>query len=391
MRKLALIALLALLCLGGVGYGAVFAQGTTPTPFCGDLSDADCAIMTQSQEAMRGLDSVTFDLDFNVNISNVPNMREPLAFNLTGSGGFSGLSALRDDMNQMMTTAMTDPSALIVSVLQNFNGELALTLNLPATAQQAGAPASITLETRLVDGVGYVNLDPLQPLLNQPTLQGWYGLDLAGLVSAVLQQMPDLFTQAMPNGFDPMQYAEQFQNPEFLSSFMSIERTDDGSGSVATFDLNFDFGALASSSAFQDMMRQQMQAQGTSLTEAEMGQAVAVSTQMLKGITMTIQEDISTDDNFVLSESGTMSFDLQGMMTAISAMTPGSKSTAGQPVPNIDVDFTLNFDNFNDAPVVTAPEDATVVPYQSLLGAMGNVMSQTAQQLSPTATAGSGG
>ncbi len=54
MRKFILIvAALAMLSLSG----AVFAQGTTPQTFCGNLSSADCDILTQSEAAMKALDS----------------------------------------------------------------------------------------------------------------------------------------------------------------------------------------------------------------------------------------------------------------------------------------------------------------------------------------------
>ncbi len=53
MRKLILIiAALAMLSLSG----AVFAQDTTPQTFCGDLSTADCQILTQSAAAMKSLE-----------------------------------------------------------------------------------------------------------------------------------------------------------------------------------------------------------------------------------------------------------------------------------------------------------------------------------------------
>ena len=48
MRKIVLLALLLTLVVSG----AAFAQSATPV-FCGDLSDADCAILTKAQDAMK--------------------------------------------------------------------------------------------------------------------------------------------------------------------------------------------------------------------------------------------------------------------------------------------------------------------------------------------------
>src|SRR4051812_29953429 len=114
MRKLGLIALLLMLCISG----AAFAQTSMPV-FCGDLSAADCTILTNSQTASKTLDSASFNLTINTTITNVPEMQEPVTIGVTGSGSYSGLTALHTgDMTQMQS----DPGAFFTNLLKNFDG-----------------------------------------------------------------------------------------------------------------------------------------------------------------------------------------------------------------------------------------------------------------------------
>jgi hypothetical protein len=370
MRKFALIALLLSLCIGG----AALAQGV-PT-FCGTLSDADCAILTNSQNASKTLDSASFDLTINATVTNVPDMTEPLTFSLVGSGSYAGASGLQADAMNMISAAHEfDPAQFYVNLLDKLDADLTLTLALPPQLlRESGStmPGNITLQARLVDGVGYINFDTLQPVLNQPNLKGWGGLDLAGLLKAALQQNPDLFQGmngmgAATNGTDMSALMHQFTDPQFLNQFLTITRTDTGSGDTATFHMTIDFAAMMSSPAMHDLMMREMQMQGRTMTDAEIQQAMAMSAQMMQGMSMSLDEEVGITDGFVHSVRGTFAFDTSGMMSAM--QTPSAASTS-EPAPSVTVDFALNYSAFNSAPAITAPENASLIPYQMLLGMM---------------------
>jgi hypothetical protein len=388
MRKFILIiAALAMLSLSG----AVFAQSTTPQTFCGDLSSADCQILTQSEAAMKTLDSSSFNFNVSVQMSNLPDMPAMGPITLDGSGGVSGLSALHTDP----ATMMADYGAFFQNLLTKLNGNFKLTVTVPPELMQQadpGAPNSLTLDVRMVDGVGYLNMDELQPLINDATIKGWYGLDFAGLMKGLLEQNPNLFDMAnmgaMAGGANSMSYMQQFQDPAFLNQFLTITRTDDGSGNTATFHMTLDFAALMSSPQLHDLMlqqmQQQMQAQGSKLTDQEMQQALAMSQQMFTGMTFTIDEVISTTDYYIQSVTGEMNFDLSGIMNSVSAMsaTPMPTTTGA---PTINVTFSVNYADFNNAPMTTAPENPTLIPYQMLLG-MANMNAQPAATATVEAT-----
>lgn len=405
MRKLSCcIALVVMLCLSG----AVFAQNTAMTLPCGNLSEADCTLLTNAQTASSSLDSQMFDFNLHVNISNLPEMNEPLAFSLTGSGSTGGMAALQSHMMAMQSSMMGTPdfSALqenfgeIADALREFSGDLNLTLALPADLMAMAGPNmpdNINLQIRMVDGIGYLNLDPLQPILarsGMSNMSGWIGIDVVGLLQAAFEQIDSSMLSSgmdMSSSDAMMGYMEAFSDPEFLANFMTIERTDDGSGDTAVFEFTFDFSKLMASPEFQNMMRAQMEEQmaasGVTLSEDEMGAALAMSSQMMKGITMSMTEEIGLEDGFIHSINGSVNVDTRGMMTALSDAGEVSQSTA-ETAPVIDITFGANYSSFNSAPEITAPEDAMIIPYESLIpsGSTGGAGAAPVLEMTPTPT-----
>ncbi len=289
-----------------------------------------------------------------------------------GSGAVSGMSAIQIDP----ATMMSDYGTMLQNVLSNLNGNFKVTVTVPPELMQQadpGTPDNLTLDVRMVDGVGYLNLDELQPVINDPSVKGWYGLDFAGLMKGLLEQNPNMFDLskmgmgAMATETNPLNYMQQFQDPAFLSQFMTITRTDDGSGDTATFQTSIDLSALMSSPQMQDLMKQQIEAQGTNMSSQDIQSALAMSNQMFTGTTFTVTEVISTTDYYLQSVTGEMHYDLSGIMNSVSAMS-GTPEATMTGTPTVDATFTVNYSDFNSAPVTTAPENPTLLPYQMLLG-----------------------
>jgi len=370
MRKIALIALLMISLISG----AAFAQEATPeatpqaTPqFCGTLSDADCAILNKSQQAMASLDSASFDLQLNATFTNIPQMTQPLNLSITGNGTYGGLGKLRSDM----LNNQTDSSKLLTALLTDLDGDTTITINLPPelTAQMGGnVPNTITVQERLVDGIGYLNMDTLQTLMRNPSVHGWYGLDLANYIKNAMLQSPDMFNNPASNMGMMQSYQKAFSDPAFINRFVKLARTDDGSTNMATFEITVNMGALMGNPDFQSIMRQQMQRQNPSMTDDQMNKALTVTSQLFKGMDVSVSETISTDDGYLHSIKGSFAFDATGVMKAESQASGSSNSTsAATPAPQISVDFTYTYSNFNSAPTISAPPNAVIIPYQSLL------------------------
>lgn len=385
MKKIVLLAAVLILCISGAAY----AQSTVPV-FCGDLAQEDCDLLTRSQEVMRELDSAGFGFTMNINVSNVPDMTEPVAIQIMGDGRFLGAQSIVSDMTAMES----DPGQAMLSVLDNLDFEFSMTMLLPPelmSEMDSSIPSEINLEMSLVDGVGYLNLDTLKPILGDlgdSDMSGWVGLDLAGLVRALMEEMPDLFsgmTSGMTMGtMDPaaMQaYMERFNDPEMLNEFATIDKLDVGMPDETTFRITVDFGAVMANPTFRnmmmDMMRQQLEAQGMTLSESEMDQTLAMSSQMLKSMVFTVDETIGTEDAYLRAVYGEFSLDMSSMMAT---MDTGSKSSAGEAAPTVSVNMTLFYNSHNMVPPITAPEDATVFPYESLLNMLGSMSGMMEQQ-----------
>ncbi len=305
MRKSIWLALLLILCVSG----AAFAQDATPV-FCGTLSQADCDILTQSHSAMSALDSVSFDVQVNATVTNAPKANQPETLAVTGNGSVSGLTSVRSSM----MTPQTDPSQYLGSLLNNLNGDFTLNVTVPNTMRrQSKLPRSFTVEARLVDGFGYVNTDNFAEMMQNSPIRGWVGVNLERLLNAVMAQQPNMVNNITASSADMMQVMQQFDNPDFLNSFLTLQRTDDGSSSVATFETTIDYSALISNSQFQDFVRQQMQSHTPGLTDAQMQEALGRMTQAFQDLTMTITESIDTTTGYLQQIHGAFAFDASHM------------------------------------------------------------------------------
>lgn len=370
MRKLFFL-LVAMLLVSG----AAVAQDAPPV-FCGDLSEADCAILAQAQTAAMSLSSAAFDLQADFTLSNIPEASGPVTFTLTGNGAFTGDPAFMSSMMGTDMAAMQDPTAMMsmaVEALRAFDFDLSFTLTLPPEilAEAGGeVPESISLQLRFVDGLGYINFDTLAPLLGEDAtamgLTGWAGLDIASLLEALVEQYPEMFQEMEMSGFDPAMY-QQFNNPEMMAQYATITRIDDGSGDTATFETTLDFAALMADPAIMDMLRQQMEAQGQTLSEEELQQAMGMATGMFQNSTFSSTTTIDVNTGYTTSSSINMLFDF----TAMAEQMPEGADMSEIPV--ITINATVNTSQFNDVPEITAPEEATVFPYEQLLAMLSDM------------------
>lgn len=364
MRKGLLLVLLLLTVVSG----AALAQTTTGEVYCGDLSADDCAILEQSQTAMQNLTAASFDLFVDVQIEAEG---EQMPISLVGSGAYSGLDRNAD-------LSLDGMAAL--TALRGFNAELMLTATLPQSlVEESESPNTLTLELRLVDGVGYLNFDPLQPLINDPQFTGWGGLDLAGLIGALLEDNPEIFNElgsmAAGSGVNP----EMFTNmdTQAVEQYLTITRTDDGSGANATFETTVDFAGLLADPAFQDTLRQQMDASGQGMTEADQQEAFDQMSSAFQDATLLIRQEVDT------ASGRTASLSVEFDVAVTDAEDPSENGSAA-------VTAMINYD-YENVPTLTAPENASVLPYQQLLGMVGGMLGDMGGALGESSGSDAGG
>ncbi len=377
MKRMTLLTIIVLM-FGMVGFTQ--AQADIPVP-CGDLADADCEILRQNQQATLALDSYNFALSANFSISNIPDMPDDVSFSVTGAGAFAGDMTTLAHPPEDMAAMMSDPEAYVdymATLLNAMDLELSLVVNLPeALVEESDGqmPASLPLNIVLADGVGYLDFDALRNAVGEAGEsfpEGWYGIDIVGLVDQMMQMTGSMDSMS---AMDPSTFS-QFADPEFINNFMSIERLDDTTAAdgtaVASFHMVIDYAAMMSDPAMQELMAQSMQAQGTGLSDDEVAQMQTMMAQMFQDVTLEIFSTIGLDDFYTRSTQITMNFDMQSMMTMAAEM--GDDDALEGPAPVLLFNAVVTNSDFNAIPEITAPENATVIPLDSLgmMGGMSN-------------------
>lgn len=219
-------------------------------PYCGQLAEADCALLLDAQESLIGIHSATLNraaftigegIDGGLNISgNVTNLQ-------FGEG--PQLLSLSD--LQAAVTLSVDSSF--------FPDELRNLLRLDA------------MDARLIEGILYLDLGSLEPRIS--TQNGWVSIDLK-------TQMPGLFqiapsdSDSVVTGADLEQLIATF-SPDVLNQFVTVTRQGD------VFETQVDFAAMYAHPMFQTTLRDQLLAywrrhgRTTEITDANLAHLAA--------------------------------------------------------------------------------------------------------------------
>jgi hypothetical protein len=357
--------------------GSALAQDVPPV-FCGELAAEDCALLERSRTAMYEVNAAAFDLSLELEADD-PGRGDTLQLTVMGSGAYSGFTPRPPSM-----TGMTVED--LVSDLTSFRGELSLQIVLPQT-EEGGRPDtldSVALELRLVDGVGYINFDALQPFINDPSLTGWGGLDIAGLLETLAETYPEVFAQ-MSGGLSGIDAETIARLTESAEQYMTVIRTDSGTGASATFETSVDLAGLYSDPAFTDMMRQQMQAQMDMDREVfgsdDLDEGLAMLEQMFQDATLTVTQTMSATSGLIESIGVAFDMSLSDAMSAMEAMAESNQANSAnnemsaQDDPRVTFNLLINF-RYDDLDEITAPEDVSILPFNIILQLLGGFGTQ---------------
>lgn len=369
MRKfLILVTLLTLMLIGSVTQAQ-----DNPTTSCGKLAKDDCDLLAQSATAMREVKSAGFQFQLELNLSNIPDSTpNSLNFRMTGNGSYaldsSGLSPLLftpGDLSEHMDQLpqILEDAIRAISADGNFLMFFSDDMRAMMANSDTNLPEKAGFSARLVNGMAYLNLGKLAELDTKSDFpKGWFGFDLAGYYRQLLDQqmagLPDLNTL---QGLNPADTA-------FVQKYMSIERQEDATVSdqkVAVFKTSLDLGGLFASEEFQAILRKQLeQSAGTSgLDDSTMTQVISLYQTLFDGFTFEMNQSIGLDDHY--THELTFSLNWPFDMSALAAVS-GTSSLPKQEPLNIQVSFQADLSQFNSAPTISAPEDATIIPLDQL-------------------------
>lgn len=370
--------LLLLVLLLAVFSGTAMAQDL-PQTYCGDLSESDCSILTESATAMRGLTSAAFDFQMNFGMSDIPDFDGDINFSLSGDGAYAfdaaTMSALMASPADMMQN-MDNLPQVVEDVLKGISADANLLMTLPQNLPDMDQPlpSRVGLSLRMVDGIGYINLDKLAELDPSGDLpRGWQGLDIATLAAQALAQQSDSLNN-MPNMGMNTDMMGVFANQEFINRHLTVIRAEDTTvdGQIAAvFNTSVDLGGLFSDPAFQELLVGQIQSMTESMdsgdmpSQSDMDDILKLYSTLFDGFVFNSTQTIGLDDHYIHQTAMTLDWALD--LSSMGAAFGGSSSTRIPPI-NISFDFEANLSQFNNAPEITAPEDAQMVPLDELMG-----------------------
>lgn len=356
------------------------AQENSIPVFCGNLSEADCQLLTAAQQTSGTLESATFAIDGGLTINHIPEAPfDSLTFTLDGEGSYAADAGMMQSIVEMqsnMAEMFSNPEqigALYENLLNGIEGDVTLTLTLPTELQSFGSPSnpvpeSLSIGLRLVDGVGYVNLSPLAEQLPQADIPaGWYGFEIAKFSGLAFDR---LFAE-MGDELQELDFGaySQFSNPEFLNKYMTVERAADEAG-LAVFVMSFDYAGLLTGPEFRDMLEGQMQAAGEPVDEAEFDQIMGMLTQMYEGIEMTITTRVGLEDQFIHNASFSFTWDMTALMNF---MTLSGTESGLSDAPVLEFNVGITYDNFNAAPAIEAPDAVEIFKAEDAMRSLGGL------------------
>lgn len=370
MRKLTLLLLLVSLMAAGV----TAAQGEV---YCGDLSEVDCALLKDSQVVMQELESAGLQVAVDFSMNNPePERGAPntINFQLELDGAYAVDKAAMPEMllkPEDLAANMEQFPALFEGLLTSIAADGNLVIHIPkemAGLSPAKLPEEVGLSFRLVDGVAYVNLEGIAELDRSGTVpKGWLGIEFAALYRKLLEQQGGGIFDTL-NMAPYMNLGSQME--ETANQFATVERLDDitiDGQKAAVFKTTMDMEGMMNSPAFEGIIRaattQSMMSSGE-MTEAEAEKAIEqmmpMMSQVFKGYTMEVTEAIGLEDHY-------------SYQTTINMVMPMDMSKVeGGPSKPLDmrVNVQITMSQFNDAPEITAPEDATIIPMEGILEGM---------------------
>ena len=384
---------------------AAFAQDTPtmpPVP-CGDLSDDDCAFLEDSRAANQELVAYDASVNFDFSLTDVPNLPQDVSVGLVSDGSFTFSPELAARGMELQSNPPEDAVAMAAEMMDlglsfytdsqfDMTWDISLSEDVAALlSQQAGVaiPEALNLPLRLVDGFFYANVDDLAQVV--PGLSGWIGIDMAGFLSATMEQSMATLEEGMSSmdsaSIGAMMGSGMAMDPDVQAAVDNntmVERLDDATidgVDVAQFVSSFDLGGFLADPVVIDMIVQQAKAQID--MQGEMGGEAAplsdediqmvsemlpmLAPMLLSGIQWDTTRSIGLDDLYVYETETNIAWDLGSVIGMAGAMM-GDGASAGSAS---DAAFSLYVStvnsNFGGDVQVDAPEGAMIIPLDQML------------------------
>ncbi len=374
-----------------------------PPPFCGELAEADCQLLADAQELMRGVQSMKMTLGLDANLTGIPEVAdEDLQLGMDMAMTMHVDPALNETMRsitalppQELLESMDEFSATVVEFYETLGVQLEMEMALPRLLRDAleaeegvMLPDNIAMHVRMVDGYAYIDMDALaasfpemQAELEAEGIDGWIGVDFARQIERDLSgamAAPDvsaLQSMQMSLSFNQMMMDETMR--AMLDPYILVERLADeerDGAAVALFRTTLELGDLVADPDFTQLLRQAADAavamSDEPIDEEEVGAGI-LGVQMLANVLarsaqFEIVQSVGLDAPYTYDNRIYLQLDLGGLVT-LAAMGGGDVPTElREAKPIFTFDMNASYSDFDAAPAIEVPENVEILPLDSM-------------------------
>lgn len=365
MKRLFLLTFAVLL------FGVTGMVGAQADGLCGDLPEADCAILQKNLLATPTLDSYYVDMFMDLTIDGLPDLPPGAqTFSFLANGAVSGNAGIPTETPEEQIARSSDPQAnadYMAALFDQLEMELQMRLVMPPAMVRLLAldiEPEIPLNIALVDGIFYMDMTSLRDALGRDGRSlpsGWYGVDMGELMalSAAMNETPGSSVTA--DDLDPA-LLERINEAASDLDVVEVERIEDTvdttGATVANFYSTYDFGPLMALDGIDELIDEALALQGTPMTRREREQVMLAISALLDNMTLEVITSVGLDNYYTRRTRFIMHVDLQPMMQAVD---PRSRSQSQTPM-SFTLDMTMSQSGFNEVDAILPPRNATIIP-----------------------------
>jgi hypothetical protein len=374
-----------------------------PAPFCGELSEADCQLLVDSQEAMRYLSSLNSSITISGGLTGLPEFAdEDIAFAMVMDMTMQLDPALNEAMRVAMMDMTADPvssmqgmNELLVAFYETLGMDMDMQMSLPRLMRDTieadeglAFPETLTMRTRMVDGYVYIDMDALaesfpdlRAEMETEGLSGWLGFDMAGLLARDMTGDDEPFDESTIQALQMSMIFNQWMVDEptraLLEPYITVERLADeerNGEAVAVFSTSLNLARLVANRDFTQLLRgtaeSLMAASGEPVDEQEMGMAILgiqmLTNMLAQSFEFELLQVIGLDSAYAYDYNLFVQFDLSGLLSLLAMTGEEIPAELMGAVPVFTFDMNASYSDFDAAPKIVAPEDAQIVPLDTL-------------------------
>ncbi len=414
-----------LLILGLAGTAAAHAQAAEP--FCGELNEADCALLNDAYETMREVTSLRSELEMELLIDNLPQEAELPIQEFTLFVTQETAYQIEPSANEALAELrelLADPNALeinfarvlelyfetILGITLDSTFELSFSEEVAALIEAEAEfpiPNSFEIGSRVVDGGSYTNIGDLIDLFPGVSVRGdiWFGIEVTALADllAELDGLDEVFADLASEleedealtSTDSLLLSQYLLGdfnvaggpllPSLAASeltavgapYLMVERLDDeelDGSPVAVFRTAIDYRALFADPEVETLLVDLLQNEellGADTLAADEAESVAFlvgiyGPEILQDLNLEVIEMIDPATQHHVATEVVMDWDLTDL-AAVAAIAGEEFALDSDELPSFVVSATTRYTEIGEPVSVDAPETAIILDFEDIV------------------------